>query len=193
MRLFVAAYPAPEAVANLATFVASLRVGRAFAAGTNTRLARPETYHLTLAFLGDVADERLADVETAIGRGVDGYAAQSSRSVPELALAGGGRFGRGAFTLMWVGVTGDLAPIRSLHRSLRRELKRARFPYDERPWKPHLTIARPGDRIPRVDLNEDRESLNTYAGPTWPVTEILLMRSHLGPNPTYERLTNWLL
>lgn len=113
--------------------------------------------------------------------------------VPELALAGGGRFGRGAFTLMWVGVTGDLDPMRTLHKALRRELKHAGFPYDERPWKPHLTIARPGNRIPRADLDADRAELNEYTGPTWPVRELFLVRSHLGPNPSYERLTNWLL
>ncbi|MEV0713517.1 2'-5' RNA ligase family protein, partial [Asanoa sp. NPDC050611] len=73
MRLFVAAYPSSEAVADLAAFVGALRVGQAAAAGTNTRLARPETYHLTLAFLGDVADERLADVEQAVGQGVERY------------------------------------------------------------------------------------------------------------------------
>ena len=266
MRLFVAVYPPSPAVADLAHFVASLRVGRAAAAGVNTRLARPETYHLTLAFLGEVPDERLADVETAIGSAVEPrtpattrrrratgptrlaehadeprpHEAQSDRpthpaaavSYPgdavtgsrqltrsgggrvresetpsdrrdppqppaspaaELALAGGGRFGRGAFTLMWVGVTGDLDPMRALHRTLRRELKRARLPYDDRPWKPHLTIARPGDRIPRADVEADKADLNAYEGPRWPVRELLLMRSNPGPQPTYERLTNWLL
>ncbi|MEV4620891.1 RNA 2',3'-cyclic phosphodiesterase [Asanoa sp. NPDC049573] len=189
MRLFVAAYPPAGAVADLAAFVSGLRVGRAAAAGVNTRLARPETYHLTLAFLGEVADERLADVEVAVGRAVD----RVPPPVPEVALAGGGRFGRGAFTLMWVGVTGDLDPMRALHKGLRRELKRARLPYDERPWKPHLTLARPGDRLPRAEVDADRAALNDYEGPRWPVRELVLMRSQLGPNPTYERLTNWLL
>ncbi|MEV4533255.1 2'-5' RNA ligase family protein [Asanoa sp. NPDC049518] len=113
--------------------------------------------------------------------------------VPELSLAGGGRFGRGAFTLMWVGVSGDLEPMRGLHKALRRELKHARFQYDERPWKPHLTLARPGNRIPRAELDADRAALDAYAGPVWPVRELFLMRSNLGPDPTYERLTNWLL
>jgi len=186
--LFVAAYPPPPAVRDLADFVAGLRVGKAMAAGVNTRLTRPETYHVTLAFLGDVPDERLADVEDAVGRAVS-----RATGVPELAMAGGGRFGRGTFTIMWVGLTGDLDPARLLHRAVRRELKRARLPYDDRPWKPHLTIARPGDRIPRADTDADRAALQTYEGPAWPMREIVLMRSHLGPDPTYERLTNWLL
>ncbi|HTF09726.1 MAG TPA: RNA 2',3'-cyclic phosphodiesterase [Asanoa sp.] len=189
MRLFVAAYPPEGAVADLAAFVSGLRVGRAAAAGVNTRLARPETYHLTLAFLGDVPDERLADVEAAVSRAVD----RVKPPVPEVALAGGGRFGRGAFTLMWVGVTGDLDPMRALHKVLRSSLKRARLPYDDRPWKPHLTLARPGDRVPRADVDADRAELNAYEGPRWPVRELLLMRSHLGPSPTYDRLTNWSL
>jgi 2'-5' RNA ligase len=187
VRLFVAAYPPDSAVADLADFVSRLRVGRAAAAGVNTRLAKPETYHLTLAFVGDVPDERLPDVETAVGQAVS----RVQPPTPEVALAGGGRFGRGAFTLMWVGVTGDLDPMRALHKGLRRELKRARLPYDDRPWKPHLTLARPGDRVPRADVDADRTELNAYEGPRWPVRELQLMRSHLGPNPTYDRLTNW--
>jgi 2'-5' RNA ligase len=94
---------------------------------------------------------------------------------------------------MWVGVTGDLEPMRALHKALRRELKHAGFPYDQRPWKPHLTVARPGNRIPKRDLDADREALHAYTGPRWPVRELFLVRSHLGPNPSYERLTNWLL
>jgi 2'-5' RNA ligase len=212
LRLFVAVYPPEAAVADLATFVSALHVGRAAAEGVNTRLARPETYHLTLAFLGEVPDERLADVEVAIGRAVDRYHARASTqarraaraataerhvqvwpAVPELALSGGGRFGRGAFTLMWIGVGGDLDPMRALHKALRGELKRARFPYDERQWKPHLTVARPGNRIPRADLDADRAALDAYAGQAWPVRELFLVRSNLGPEPTYERLSNWLL
>ncbi|SNT57708.1 2'-5' RNA ligase [Asanoa hainanensis] len=94
---------------------------------------------------------------------------------------------------MWVGVAGDLEPMRELHKALRRELKRARFPYDERPWKPHLTLARPGDRIPRADVDADRAALDAYVGPRWAAREVLLMRSNLGPEPTYERLAGWLL
>jgi 2'-5' RNA ligase len=58
VRLFVAAYPPEPACAHLAAAVDALAVGRAAAAGVNARLAPRANWHVTLAFLGDVPDER---------------------------------------------------------------------------------------------------------------------------------------
>jgi 2'-5' RNA ligase len=106
-------------------------------------------------------------------------------------LAGGGRFGRGAFTVLWTGLDGDVEALRGLAGAARRSLKKARLPYDDRPWKPHLTIARPGDRLDRAAVDADRAALADYRGPTWPAAEMVLMRSHLGPRPSYDKLAAW--
>jgi 2'-5' RNA ligase len=174
VRLFVAIYPPGEVADHLAAAVAGLHVGTA---QVNTRLARRENWHVTLAFLGEVPDERADDAATAVGAALKGLRA------PTLRLAGGGRFGRGKFTVLWVGVEGDLE---ELARRVRGELKRGRIPYDRKPWKPHLTIARPGDRLGRELIDEDRVVLGEYRGPGWTATSVDLVRSHLGPRPTYE-------
>jgi RNA 2',3'-cyclic 3'-phosphodiesterase len=185
LRLFVALYPPPEAVDHLTGFVReSLRIGAATAEGVNVRLAPPDNYHLTLAFLGDVAAERLDDVSAALGL-------VPRTGAPRVRVAGGGRFGRGRFAVLWAGLDGEVDALRALARTVRRELKRARLPYDDKPWKPHLTIARPGDRVDRAALDADRELLAGYAGPAWPASEMTLVRSHLGPRPTYDRLGTW--
>ncbi|HEX7745431.1 MAG TPA: 2'-5' RNA ligase family protein, partial [Micromonosporaceae bacterium] len=93
--------------------------------------------------------------------------------------------------LLWVGLAGDVAALRTLNLAIRRELRRARLPYDERPFRPHVTLARPGDRVDAAAVEADRQVLNGYFGPSWPVSEMLLMRSHLGPRPTYDRLAAW--
>jgi 2'-5' RNA ligase len=182
MRLFIAAYPPPAACADLAERLAGLRVARAAERGVDTRLARRETWHVTLAFLGEVEDERAAGATVALERAAAAWRADP----PVLRLAGGGRFGRGKFTILWVGVGGDREPLVRLHRLVRRELKHARLPYDDRPFKPHLTIARPGDRVDRAEVADDRTALAAYAGPEWPVREMALMRGHPGPAPRYE-------
>jgi 2'-5' RNA ligase len=110
---------------------------------------------------------------------------------PQVRIGGGGRFGRGKFTVLWAGVRGDVDPLRALARSVRRELKRARLPYDDKPWKPHLTVARPGDRLDRAGVDADRELLAGYEGPAWAAREITLVRSHPGPKPRYDRLATW--
>jgi 2'-5' RNA ligase len=183
MRLFVATYPPAAACDDLDRRLAGLNVAIAAGRGVNTRLARRDTWHVTLAFLGEVGEDRVAAVHTAVGRAVDG------RPAPELCLAGGGRFGRGRFTLLWVGVEGE--ELGGLARSVRRELKRARLPYDDKPFKPHLTVARPGDRLDRTAVDADRAALAGYRGPVWRAETVELIRSHLGPKPSYDHLGTW--
>jgi 2'-5' RNA ligase len=191
VRLFVAAYPPAEAMDSLEKVVAGLHVGRAEAAGINARLAPRSRWHLTVGFLGDVEDERLPDVEQALRQGVDAWLAAAQ--APVLRLAGGGRFGRGKFTILWAGVRGEVPALTALGVAVQRQLKRARLPYDDRPFRPHLTLARPGDRIGPAELAVDLQVLRGYEGPPWPADTLHLIRSHLGPHPTYDLLASYSL
>lgn len=201
MRLFVAVYPPPEAVDDLIAQVGRLRIGEAAARGVNVRLTRRETMHVTLAFLGEVTETRLPAVCSALGQAARTWRRAAATSGPEASpvqagpprvrLTGGGRFGRGRFTVLWTGLAGEVDALRAVSATIRRELKRARLPYDDKPFRPHLTIARPGDRVDQETVTFDLSVLAGYLGPTWPVTEMVLMRSHLGPRPTYDRLDAW--
>ncbi|MEO3743600.1 RNA 2',3'-cyclic phosphodiesterase [Plantactinospora sp. B5E13] len=201
MRLFVAVYPPVEVVDDVMAQVRRLRVGAVADTGVNVRLADRANLHVTVAFLGEVPDDRLPEVAKALDRAVQTWRKPPIRrrdrqAVPEpsplrLRLGGGGRFGRGRFTVLWVGLLGDVAALRRLADVSRRELRRARLPYDSRPFRPHLTLARPGDRIDRESVDEDLRTLDGYLGPSWPATELVLVRSQLGPRPTYDRLATW--
>lgn len=171
MRLFVAVDPPAGAQDHLAAVTAGLAVTR-----TGSRVTARALWHVTVVFIGDVPDEREADAVRALDAAVVGQP-----PVP-LRIAGGGRFGRGRFTVLWAGVAGDLAPLRT---AVTRQLKRARLPYDDKRFNPHLTIARPGDRL---DVTEDIATLRAYEGPQWTVDGIRLVRSYLGPKPRYETL-----
>jgi 2'-5' RNA ligase len=190
MRLFVAAYPPPPVRDHLQERLAGLQISIAAARGVNTRAARPDTWHITLVFLGEVPEERAADVTVAIQRAIGRWQA-AGPGVPTLRLASGGRFGRGRYTVLWVGVAGDREPLEQLSRQVRRELKRDRLPYDDRPFKAHLTIARPGDRLDRAAVDADRAALAEYRGPQWALETVTLVRSHLGPRPRYDHLAQW--
>ncbi|MFE9692549.1 RNA 2',3'-cyclic phosphodiesterase [Micromonospora sp. NPDC005806] len=190
MRLFVAIYPPRPAVDDLTAEVTRLRVGVASAAGTNVRLADPAKAHLTLAFLGDVEENRLVEVVSALGLAAETFRDGRDSSL-RLRLGGGGSFGRGRFTVLWVDVRGDLDGLATLARLIRFRLRRADLPHDDKPFRAHLTIARPGDRIERTEILADREALHAYDGPEWPAEELVLVRSRPGPNPTYARLAAW--
>lgn len=181
MRLFVAAYPDRDAIEHLRASVASLHVGGPREPGRSVRLQPPERWHVTLAFIGDVP-------EGHHGRAVDAVREGWTGQPIGLRVAGGGTFGRGRFTVLWAGLAGDLAALGDLADGVRRALRRGRLPYDPKPYRPHLTIARPGDRLTPSELAEDRARLNSYEGPQWSVDGIHLVRSHLGPNPRYETL-----
>jgi len=193
VRLFVAVYPPVEAVHDVTAQVATLRIGKLAESGVNVRLTRPETYHVTLAFLGEVDPERLPDVHAAITRASTTWHPRDERVLPRVSFAKGGQFGLGKFTVLWLGLAGDVPALTTLAQAVRRELRRARLPYDRKPFRPHLTIARPGERVTADDVAADRALLADYRGPTWPVTEMVLVRSYLGPRPRYERLATWSL
>jgi 2'-5' RNA ligase len=177
VRLFVAVDPPEAALEELAEVVAGLAVNAAGARVT----ARP-LWHVTLAFIGEVPDDRLPVAAAALDGAVRDAAALG-QPPPTLRIAGGGRFGRGKFTILWAGIEGDLRPLR---RVVTRQLKAARLPFDDKRFHPHLTLARPGDRLPAVDLARDLATLAGYQGPQWTVEGIRLVRSYLGPRPVYE-------
>jgi 2'-5' RNA ligase len=183
VRLFVAAYPPAAALDDLAARVDDLHVGQAATAGVNARLAARPLWHVTVAFLGDVDEERQDAAAAAVER-----AAVETDGLPTLRLAGGGTFGRGNFTTLWVGLAGDVAGLQSLAGTVRAKLRRTHLPYDRKPFRPHLTIARPGQRLPRDQINADVAALASYTGPTWRLTELILVESHQGPHPAHVPL-----
>jgi len=174
VRLFIAVDPPKTAQDELAEVTAGLAVVRAGA-----RVTARALWHVTLAFIGEVPDGRL---DRAIGALEAGVAGQVP---PTLRIAGGGRFGRGRFTVVWAGIEGDLRPLRD---AVTRELRRAKLPFDAKHFHPHLTIARPGDRLPVDEVVADVGLLKRHQGPQWTVDEARLVRSYLGPKPRYETL-----
>lgn len=183
----MAGYPPPAALDHLAEVVGRLRLGAAVAAGRNPRMAARPLWHVTVAFLGEVADDRAAGAGAALQAAVAGWQA-TGKPAPRLRLAGGGRFGPRRSAVLWVGLAGDLAGLSSIGRAVRRELRRARFPVDRKPFRPHLTLARPGDRLTAEELAADVAALVEYEGLEWPVTALHLVRSTLGPKPAHQSL-----
>lgn len=144
----------------------------------------PERWHLTLVFLGSVAAGKLPAITQAAAPPAAG--ARPMR----LQLAGGGRFGsRRRPQVAWVGVTGDLAALGDVARALSRAMRHLRLELEDRPFRAHLTVGRwrPGQPADAGLLDR----LAAYAGPVWPVTELRLLESHLGPAPRYDVVATW--
>src|SRR6185369_1698033 len=135
------------------------------------RLTARDRWHVTLAFLGDVATERIPSAAEALDRAWRAEAGQPGGAAGPLTVrfAGGGLFGSGASAILWAGIGGDVEALRRLARAVRRELDRVGLPFDDRPFRPHLTISRPGARIEPERLAQDVTTLAAYEGPQWTV------------------------
>jgi 2'-5' RNA ligase len=163
--LFVAVVPPAEAIDDLARAAMPVR-----AAWPELRWIPTERWHLTLAFYGEVADGDVARVERR------GLRATKDAVGLDLRLAGAGHFGD---RVLWVGVQGERNGLRALAAGLAP---------DDRPYRPHLTVAR---ARPGADPRPAATMLASYDGPGWRATEVVLFRSHLGPRPTHEPLARW--
>lgn len=92
--------------------------------------------HLTLVFLGTLGEDALAPLDRELATVC---AAQPPQA---LALAGCGAFpGRGRARVLWVGLRRSDA-LHRLQRELARACRKLGFEIDERPFSPHLTVAR---------------------------------------------------
>ncbi|MEW2130729.1 RNA 2',3'-cyclic phosphodiesterase [Streptomyces sp. NPDC005435] len=186
MRLFAAVLPPEDVAAGLAREVALLR--RLPGADTLRWTGRPG-WHFTLAFYGEVPGELVPDLSGRLAR-----AAHRTASFP-LAIAGGGRFGRGK--ALWAGARGDVAALRLLAERARSAGRKAGAGHEEhRRYQPHLTLARGRDT---VDLAPYADALADFTGPTWTVDALTLVRSDLprsgvpGEQPRYEAVGRWAL
>jgi 2'-5' RNA ligase len=107
-----------------------------------------------------------------------------------LRLAGGGRFGSARRPqVLWTGLEGNVAALTALAGRLGRAARALGLDVDSRPFRPHLTLGRwrPG----RPAAGALAERLAGYRGPEWPVEEVALVRSTLGPAPRHDRLAGW--
>jgi 2'-5' RNA ligase len=148
------------------------------------RWTTPDRWHLTLLFLGTVPADRLAPLTDRVAPAV------AATPPLTLRLAGAGRFGsRRRPAVCWAGVDGDVAGLSALAGRLADAARAVPLPVEDRPFRPHLTLGRWRAGQPADGDLPDR--LAGHTGPAWPVPEVVLWRSHLGPVPRYERVAAW--
>ncbi|MGY1800965.1 RNA 2',3'-cyclic phosphodiesterase [Blastococcus sp. SYSU D00868] len=177
--MFVAVTPPGPALAHLGAAVGPLRETAGAPAWTAV-----ERWHLTLLFLGAVPPDTVDPLAERVGQAV------AAGPPMTLRLAGGGRFGSlRRPQVLWAGLAGDVAELGALATRLGRAARSLRLPVEDRPFRPHLTLGRWRPGRPADGALADR--LTGYEGPAWPVEEVALVRSTLGPRPRHDRLAGW--
>lgn len=139
--------------------------------------ARPSRMHLTLRFLGDIADDVVGPLGSAL--------ADALAPLPpfELALDGLGGFpSPERARVIWAGIGGDLDALRRASGIARAIAGRLAPRGEERDFVPHLTLGRVGEAGPaeRAALASALASVRPQAL-SWRVDSVRLMRSILKP------------
>ena len=137
------------------------------------RMVNGEHIHLTLAFLGDVAEADIAALRAV------GTAAPHEGAVLEFDTLGAWR----ASGVAWIAPSATPPALLALHAALGRALEAAGFALDARAFRPHVTLARrcvqplPRTRCPAI---------------RWRVDRLTLIGSELLPEgPVYRTLADW--
>jgi RNA 2',3'-cyclic 3'-phosphodiesterase len=106
-------------------------------AGADVKWVRPESLHLTLKFLGDLEEGRIAAVGTTVETAV------SARPAFNVALGGTGAFPNPRRpSVLWIGVPLGAEPMAALAGEIESALAGLGFEREKRPFSAHLTIGR---------------------------------------------------
>jgi len=134
MRLFVGVELA-DAVRDIAGH-ATNEMKRRLGTRLDARWVPMENMHLTVRFVGHVADESLSAVLHAVTAPLD-------FEPFEIEFGGCGKFPlRGAPRVIWIGLTRGLPQLTVLHEEFNRRLEPLGFEAENRPFSAHLTLAR---------------------------------------------------
>lgn len=175
MRLFVGIDMPAVIKDEMAELVERLRPG-----SPDAKWVPRDNLHVTLSFLGEVREERVGAVESAIGE-----AALSQQGPIPTALDGSGAFpSPRRARVLWVGLDDRAGRLVALADAVATSLEPLGFPPEKRAWTAHLTLARlrvPGNVSALLD--------EAVPSPPFEVHEVTLFRSHLArPAPRYEPL-----
>lgn len=174
LRLFAAVRPPAFVLDQLDVVVEPRR-----SADRNLRWARSDTWHLTLAFFGEVPHGRLDALTEAF---------DAVRGTPILiTLGGSGTFPNpAAARVLYLAVSSGAEQLSALSRRVRTAADRAGVPSDNATHVPHLTLARV--RRP-ADLSRWLRIVDSFPDVTFTVESFALIHSELRPSgPLYRIL-----
>lgn len=133
MRLFVAAQLPSTLLEALGETSALLRDA------VRGRFVAPDSFHVTLAFLGDVSGARVSDACAAVEEACEGQ--------PPIRVTLGplGSFGRRRQAVLWQGFSQGVDEMSGLAGDVRESLAEHGLSFDAMAFVPHITLMRAAD------------------------------------------------
>lgn len=147
------------------------------------RWIRESQLHFTLKFLGDIEEERVAAAKAAASVAARAVTERSGSAGPfRLGLEGLGAFPpRGPARVLWAGCGEGADALSALAAAVEEAFNAAGFSREERPFSPHLTLARvkdpdTGRRLARALATVPPEPFGVVS-----VSSLVLFQSELTP------------
>jgi RNA 2',3'-cyclic 3'-phosphodiesterase len=152
---------------------------------SGTRWVRPEAMHITLKFIGEVSEEKIAEIRTALG----------TISVPppmEIHFRATGFFPNEKHPrVFWAGIEAPPG-LAAFAGAIDRALEPLSIPPEQRPFRPHLTLARFKSEDGLPQLRRELERLGRLNFGSTVAREFHLFQSVLKPaGAVYTRLASY--
>ncbi|MFE9401668.1 RNA 2',3'-cyclic phosphodiesterase [Streptomyces sp. NPDC006530] len=174
VRVFIALAPPDDAKDELER---ALRP--AYEAYPRLRWNRIEDWHITLVFLGELPAATAPLLRQPLAE------LAAARGPLRLALRGGGHFDE---RVLWSGIHGDVEGLHRLTAEVRDVVRDCGVVFEDRPLRPHLTLAR-ARRADPAGVKETAAGLAGFTGRTWTTERLHLVASNIGrgPGPIHYR------
>jgi 2'-5' RNA ligase len=183
MRLFVGIEIAPAVAAATLELIARLQAASArLAPRSRITWVTADRLHITIRFIGHVDESRAGEIHDVLrpSFGVAPF---------DLTVGGVGTFPpKGSPRVVWAGLGRGREQLITLEPAVSERLAQVRVPREDRPYNPHLTLARVRDAA-GLRPTPFVGNLGDIALGTMPVDAITLFESRLSPKgPTYVAL-----
>ena len=134
---------------------------------------RPEAQHVTFAFVGEQPEDAVATISSALAHRLAPVAAFGAR------LEGAGFFpSRSRPRVAWCGIT-PRDPLMAIATVVRERLAVAGIPFDEKPFHPHLTLARLKGPWSSDSVAAFESAVGEFESPLFDIGQVRLYESRL--------------
>jgi 2'-5' RNA ligase len=177
LRTFIGIFPPPEIQKRIAAIQSTFKGDSSF-----VRWESQNKFHITVKFLGDIAEKQLAQLHTVLD------AAAGTIPSFEITLLSVGCFPSvHSPKIVWIGSPPtDNPDLVRCYGAVEEACAQVGFKKDERAFHPHMTLGRVKGKISK-NLIKTIEN-TTFESLKFPCTEILVMKSDLSPSgSTYSK------
>jgi len=152
------------------------------AIGGDLKPVERENIHLTLKFLGNVSSSRLSEVKTSLH--------QLAFPAFTTEIKGAGAFPNlNHMTVIWVGVNEGWSQVEQIYEQVEKLLSPLGFRKENRPFSPHITIARIRSGRKRDEIANFLQHLSDESFGSFTVDKVRLKQSILSSSgPKYSTL-----